>query len=855
MEMLPGTPIGQPVPHGETEVLRLHAPLAGWLISLSQVPDAVFADRVLGDGFAIDPTETTLRAPCDGVVTSLHRARHALTIRADGGAEILMHIGLDTVALKGDGFTARVAEGDRVTVGTALIDFDMDAMARRVRSLVVPVVLTNGDAFLATPVAGGRVIAAGDLLCEIRPRGAETAAAAPIPDGAVERREVKITDPFGIHARPAGLLAAFAKTADAVVSIAHGDRRADPKSPTALMLLGAECGDVLSIEATGPDAAMVASRIAEMLGVETTSTVAAGEVAAPPAATAPFAAGTALDLAGVTAVPGLAVGLSRRLVLDAPEVDESGGTPAAETAALTAARDRTRSAIEATIAGLHGATGPEAEILAAHLSFLDDADLLARTADMIAGGKSAGFAWKSAIDAQVAALRRLGKPILAERAADLLDVQRRVLLALDGHGDAVVALTADTVLFADDLLPSQLAGIDLGAVVGIVLAGGGPTSHVALLAGARSIPMLVAAGPEALRIADGETVVIDADAGRIRVGLPAAEVAATRRAATDRLARAAVDLAAAGTDCRMADGTRIEVVANLGGPADVAAALAHGAEGCGLLRSEFLFLDRATAPSEDEQAAQYQAVATALGDRPLIVRTLDAGADKKVPYAELAEGANPALGMRGIRLSLARPELLATQIRAILRVEPFGRTRIMLPMVATLEDLRAVRAVVEAERRALGRTAPIELGIMVEVPSVALIADRFAAEADFFSIGTNDLAQYTLAMDRGDARFAARIDPFHPAVLRLIALAVAGATAHGRRVGVCGSLASQPDAAAVLIGLGVVELSATPAAIPAIKARVRTLTMKHCAEIAALALSADTGEAVRRLAAKALPAA
>jgi len=858
---------------GTAGLVRLCAPLAGWLVPLSEVPDPVFADRILGDGFAIDPTEATLHAPFDGVVTSLHRAHHAVTLRATGGVEILMHIGLDTVALKGEGFTAHVAEGDTVAAGAPLISFDMDVLAQLVRSLLVPIVVTNGDAFTASKAETGRLVSAGDVLVEIRPAGTgepvgSSAAAAATSDDMV-RRAAAITDPSGMHARPAGLLADFAKSCAARVTLSLGDRTADARSAVSLMLLGAEQGDVVVVEAIGPDAETAATRIAAMLGtpveVDGPSTPARSAVAGPsrvreqaPApvvvATAPpLETGAPLDFAGVTAAPGLAVGEARRLVHAAPAVAETGSDASHEATALDEALARARAALEVAITAQGADAGPRAAILAAHLAFLGDPELRAAADDLIAAGKSAGFAWKTAIDTRVAALRALGKPLLAERAADLLDIQRRVLLDLSGDAVVTLDLPEGSILFAEDLLPSQFGDLDLTRVVGLVLAAGGPTSHVVILAASEGLPVLVAAGPDSLRVPDGATVILDADAGRVRINPPPEEVEAIGRTLANRRARAEANLAAAHDDCVMADGTRITVAANLGSAKDVAAALAHGAEGCGLLRSEFLFLDRATAPSEDEQLAAYQAIADALDGRPLIVRTLDAGADKKVAYADTGTDPNPALGMRGIRLSLARPDLLVPQIRAILRVEPFGRTRIMLPMVATLDDLRAVRRVIERESAALGRIAPIDVGIMVEVPSAALIADRFAAEADFFSVGTNDLTQYTLAMDRTNPRLAQRVDPLHPAVLRLIGMAAEAAQAKGRWTGVCGSIASQPTAAPILVGLGVTELSATPNAIPAVKALLRTLTLKRCAEVAREALRADDGEAVRRLAAQAWP--
>jgi phosphocarrier protein FPr/phosphocarrier protein len=296
----------------------------------------------------------------------------------------------------------------------------------------------------------------------------------------------------------------------------------------------------------------------------------------------------------------------------------------------------------------------------------------------------------------------------------------------------------------------------------------------------------------------------------------------------------------------MADGTRIEVFANLGGAGEAAAAVAGGAEGCGLLRTEFLFMDRAEPPGEDEQRRAYQAVAAALEGRPLIVRTLDVGADKPVGYLPLPPQANPALGVRGVRVSLAWPQLLRAQLRAILRVRPAGQVQIMLPMVASLGELRAARAIA-AELAAELAVALPPIGVMIETPAAAVTADLLAAEADFLSIGTNDLAQYALAMDRTSAELAAQVDALHPAVLRLVRDAVAGAARHGRTVAVCGSLASELAAAPILLGLGVIELSAAPAAIPDLKAALRELTLGQCREIAERAVNCASAAEVRAL--------
>jgi phosphocarrier protein FPr len=402
------------------------------------------------------------------------------------------------------------------------------------------------------------------------------------------------------------------------------------------------------------------------------------------------------------------------------------------------------------------------------------------------------------------------------------------------------------VLVADELAPSELAGVPAGKLAGVCTARGGATSHVAILAAGMGIPAVVAIGDAALRIPDGAPLIIDGDRGKVTV-FPAGETrAANERAIAGRSARRSAELAAAHQRARTADGVEIAIYANLGKVGDARHAVDCGAEGSGLLRSEFLFLDRQTAPSEDEQAACYQQIADALGGRPLVIRTLDAGGDKPLPYLPQAPEENPALGVRGVRLSLRHSDLLRTQLRAILRVKPAGVCRVMVPMIASPAELRAVRAVLDEERRALG-APPIELGAMIEVPAAALTSAALAREADFFSIGTNDLSQYALAMDRGNRDLAAGLAGVHPGVLRLVASTVSGARTAGRPVSVCGGAAGDPRAVPLFLGLGVRALSMAPAAVPEIKAIVRTLSLARCTEVAMAALELDSSEAVRAL--------
>ena len=346
---------------------------------------------------------------------------------------------------------------------------------------------------------------------------------------------------------------------------------------------------------------------------------------------------------------------------------------------------------------------------------------------------------------------------------------------------------------------------------------------------------------------------IDGDRAEVQVHPSAAQQEATLRSLAERATRREAHLARAHEGCHTLDGARIEVFANLGRPGDAAPAAAQGAEGCGLLRSEFLFLERTLAPTEAEQLAQYQAAATALGGKPLVIRTLDVGGDKPLAYLPLPKEENPVLGLRGVRVSLRYPEMLRTQLRAILRVQPEGVCRVLVPMITSAHELRAVRAVLEEERKALGVKTPMQLGAMIEVPVAAVLSERLAAEADFLSIGTNDLTQYGLAMDRGNPHVAAQLDGLHPGVLRLVAQTVEGARKHSRPTAVCGGIASDARAVPLLIGLGVDELSVAPAAIPSHKALIRTLSRAVCEDVARAALELESGDAVRALVAKTWP--
>jgi phosphocarrier protein FPr/phosphocarrier protein len=827
----------------------LHAPMQGWRCALADIPDPVFAQGMLGAGVAIDPTGDTVHAPCDGTVRTLQPTGHAVTIAAAEGAEVLIHVGVDTVALGGRGFTPLVAAGDRVRRGDPLIRFDLDLLVCEAPSVITPVVMLDSDLYAVSLLGEEGAVAVGDPLFALVPQ----AAAAPIEqstaDGTVVARELPLPLAHGIHARPAARIRETAVRFSAEITISKGEQVANARSPVALLTLGARLGDTIRIEAHGADAEAaveaVASLIAGGMG-EAADPKDAAPAPQPVAAPAPVSTiGADGRLAGVTASAGLAIGHARRLHLAELAVDPIGVGAEEEQARLDQAVHTLAKRLESETVT---ASGPRRSILAAHAAMLEDEGLADAARAAIGKGASAGHAWREAIRPQAAALRATGDSHLAERADDMLDLERRVLSLLAGVEDAPIAFPPDTILLAEDLLPSQLMALDPANVVGFCVEKGGPTSHVAILAASMGLPALVATGPALHSIAEGSMLILDADAGSLQTAPDAEMLARAHALVAERRVRRAEAQANAAAPCHMAGGERIEVFANLGSRADAEIAVANGAEGCGLLRTEFLFLERETAPSLAEQTAEYQGIADALGGRSLIVRLLDIGGDKPAPYLPIPPEENPALGLRGIRVGFANPQLLEDQIRAILRVQPTGQCRIMIPMIASLDELRRVREVVERVRAELGLTEPVSVGVMIETPAAAVTADLLASEADFLSVGTNDLTQYALAMDRGNPAVASGIDGLHPAVLRMIATTCLGAARHDRWTGVCGGLASDPLAVPILIGLGVTELSATAAVVPEIKALVASLSMDACRAHAAAALQCRSAAEVRVLA-------
>jgi phosphocarrier protein FPr/phosphocarrier protein len=819
-------------------MITIASPLAGWVTPLDEVPDPVFAERMLGNGVAIDPVIGRVVAPGAGSVTSVHPAAHAVTLTLDSGPVLLIHVGLDTVGLEGAGFTAAVKDGQRVVEGDLLIEFDLDFLARRARSLVTPVIVTNGDAFRFVSSSAAGPIEPGQPLFSLESAGGMAADETTKPTAS---RSLRLQLAHGLHARPAAKLAKLAGEMDATAEIVAEDgRTASARSPVAILGLGLRHGARLTVRAGGPHAKTAVDALVDMLesGMGELRPIADDILSTAASSETPG------RLNGIAAVAGLATGPAWRLKKNEIAVPERGQDPESDLDALSAARDKVRSTLEEEAS----ASGPGAAIAAAHLAMIDDpllADLAQRA---INDGKSAGWAWRDAMRQLAAPLRASADARFAERLDDLEDLERRVLGELYGDAGGPDP-PPGAIVIGETIYPSQLNELASAAIAGIATSGGGVTSHAAIIAAGIGLPMAVCLGNALGAVEDGATLIIDG--ATLTIAPDETEVAKARDRIGARVARREAARNHAQEPTKTADGTRIEVFANLGSVADAEIAVAEGAEGCGLLRTEFLFLDRALPPDENEQRAAYQAIADTLGERPLIVRTLDIGADKPAPWLPLAAEDNPALGLRGIRLQLARPELLDTQFRALLGVRANGALKIMVPMVSTLAELEEARVLLDHIASEMSVSAP-DLGIMVETPAAAMIAGTLAEEAAFFSIGTNDLSQYALARDRTNPAVAAGLDGLDPAVLRLIDETVRGASVHGRVIGVCGGLAAMSQAVPILLGLGVTELSVPAAAIAETKALVRSLDLVKCQALAADALAASDAAKVRAIASRIL---
>ena len=568
------------------------------------------------------------------------------------------------------------------------------------------------------------------------------------------------------------------------------------------------------------------------------------------------------SLTGIPASRGICIGpvfqfLRQELVVAECKVDDSENEIARLDDAVSTAKDQISEIYEKA---LTEASKADAEIFQAHKMILEDPELLGEVKKKIKDKKcSAELAMKETAQAFSDMMAAMSDEYFAARATDIMDVGNRVLRILLGVAESPTAnLKNPSVIVADDLTPSDTVLLDKSLVIGFCTARGSATSHTAILARGLGIPAVAGVGDEVLHENNSIQVILDGTKGKAILAPDDATVKEyQKRIETSKMIREA-SMKHAHEPAVTKDGTQVEVVANIGNVDGAHSSIDNGAEGVGLLRTEFLYLERSSLPTEEEQYEAYRAILDVFDKLPVVLRTLDVGGDKEIPYMGLEAEANSFLGQRALRLCLVRPDIFKPQLRAALRAGVDRNLKIMFPMVATAGEVRAARKVLDEciqELRAEGTpfAEGIEIGIMVEIPSAAMVADQLAKEVDFFSIGTNDLSQYTMAADRTNPKVADLSNAFYPAVLRLIRNVIKAAHAEGKWVGMCGELAGEPLAAPILLGLGLDEFSMSPPMVPVVKQILRNLDTKEMQALAEEALELESPKEIQNFVKEKVP--
>ncbi|AUT34114.1 MULTISPECIES: phosphoenolpyruvate--protein phosphotransferase [Acinetobacter calcoaceticus/baumannii complex] len=667
-----------------------------------------------------------------------------------------------------------------------------------------------------------------------------------IPDW--PHRSVVLANAHGLHARPATHLVNLTKSFQGDIQVAVDEGNfVSAKSLTRLLALGCKRGQTLrfiaepetdAVEALDKVILAVQQGLGEEVEPIKSSDIKVEQSSEIPSHSKPLSTNT-----GIAASSGLAFGPVHVIKPTVYQYERMGLSVKAEKEKLDIALHAVKNNIHQVIA--KSEVAEIKQIFQAHLEMLDDPDLINGVYQKINLNLSAPAAWHEHIEAAAKEQAALPDRLLAERATDLRDIGDRVLAQL--CGEVIIEEPKEPyILIMYDVGPSDVARLNKDRVAGILTAVGGASAHSAIVARALGIPAIVGAGDQVLDIEQKSSLLINGDTGAFILNPNAQQI---EQAKQERDLQKKIREEAERHSQEPAitlDQHQIEIAANLGKVQATAHAVEYGAEAIGLLRTELVFMAHSSAPSEATQEADYRIVLDALAGRPLVVRTLDVGGDKPLPYLPIAEEENPFLGLRGIRLTLRQPELLRQQLIALLKAADDRPLRIMFPMIGLVEEWRAAKTILD-EVKAVHPCTNLQVGIMIEVPSAALLAPILAKEVDFFSIGTNDLTQYTLAIDRGHPILSAEADGLHPSILQLIDQTVKAAHKYGKWVGICGELAADPKAVPILMGLGVDELSMSPNSIPLVKAQIRTLNYSQAQVLAKRALECDSATAVRQL--------
>ncbi|SEG05725.1 phosphoenolpyruvate--protein phosphotransferase [Vibrio hangzhouensis] len=752
-------------------------------------------------------------------------------------------IGTDAIAVMGA--IEEVCDQDGVVVlmdlGSALLSTEMalelldDDTRERVALVSAPIV--EGTMAASVAAAAGlpieAVIAEATSALDVKKEhlGEEVAVEAPQESGTADVSAEALSfqwlvkNPHGIHARPAAAIVGCLAPFSSDVQLEKAGQKVSAKSLNSIAKLGVRCDESIVFYASGHDAEQAVAAFTQLANQHfgEAEQVAKG-VQTEPEQPEEAVIANEIDgaLAGISVNGGIVTAPAVIFTQEMPAVPGRDFTDAdKETAKVREAIAEVKAHLEAQSKLPHG------EIFAAHAMMLADPEIAAKVEAEIAEQVIAEQAWFDVMMALAEQYKSAESQYMREREADVYDICRQVMIALTGETPKAITINQPSVLLARDLMPSDVAGLDKSKVVAICLSEGGKTSHSAILARAMGIPAVVKVQGCLEQVNVGDEITVDGFSGLLWFAPSEAtkeELASKRH---EWLAAQELALQNAQSQAVTQDGIEIHALANIGGPEDVEAALANGAEGVGLFRTEFLFQESDELPTEDEQYAVYKQIAAAFGDKPITIRSLDVGGDKPLAAYPMPEEENPFLGQRGVRLCLKHEELFATQLRAILRAHAEQpNIQLMIPMIANVAEVRAVKALIAKQRTQLGMAdTALPVGIMIEVPAAVFNADALAQEVDFFSIGTNDLTQYVMAADRGNTEVAELVNYFEPAVIKAIELTIQSANKAGISVSMCGEMAGDVKATELLLKLGLRKFSASSTLLPTLKQQVRALEL------------------------------
>ncbi len=666
-----------------------------------------------------------------------------------------------------------------------------------------------------------------------------------------------IINETGVHARPAALIFQIAKKYKADISLKTATKTSSAKSIVAILGLGLKFNSTLEVIATGEDAQQAVSEIATAIknGLgeaghkaptqTTTSQITIGDIVKKDSKIYDFS--KEVKITGVSSSPGLVVGRTTLFIEEKITYKAESAGIELELKMLSQSFSKAKQHLDEEIKiATDLKQKVKLQIFQAHKEILEDEELIKNATTYIKNNKSAAYAVDFAVNDSIKILQSTENSLLIERIADLNDLKRRLLRIVLNIPEISKVYPKNTILLAKDLVPSDIAKFDSN-IIGVVLAEGSATTHVSLILRNMGTPAIVAMGLEVLKIVNGTEIILDSNLGFIVVSPSVALIDATVKQQETLNKIKAQNITNSKKPAITTDNVEIKVKGNVSNGEESVKAFELGANGVGLLRSEFLFFNSMKAPSVEEQVVLYQKAVDAMQGESVTIRTLDVGGDKPLPYVHIEKEENPIMGMRGIRTYFGNMEVFTTQLKAIFNIKPVVLVKIMLPMIADVEEFLKIKEIIEFEKHKANVSAKIDIGTMIEIPAAAIMAEKIAKYADFLSIGTNDLAQYTMAMDRGNPALASKLSNLSPALLRLIKITVDGGNKYSKSVAVCGAMASELKAIPLLVGLGVKELSTSMRSIPDVKALIRTLDYKKCVEVANKAIDLETAEQVSQL--------